>query len=259
MRRLFRRLAIGFGVIAVVVAVAVGMVFYLTGGVVAAADSFFTVLAHDGADRAYQDTAEAFRTATPKDAFERFANQLGLSKYQSSSWTERSFSGSTGQVAGTLTLAGGGTVPIRVQLVKEAGTWRVYHLTTDPAPGISGPTQTAAFPDAPARVTLVRGTLSLLRDAVRRDDFTDLRDAGATAFRQQFTPADLSRAFHGFVERRIDLADDGRPENLVVNEPDRAGNGAMILRGQLTTPRGHISTGSITCPRTALGGRSTST
>ena len=63
----------------------VGAVFYFTQGAASAADDFFSTLAKAGPEAAYSNASPAFRETQTAPSFSAWAEQRGLSGYQSAS------------------------------------------------------------------------------------------------------------------------------------------------------------------------------
>jgi hypothetical protein len=204
--------------LAVFGAIVVALVFWMTSGLPRAADKFFTHIAANEYDAALAMTTPDFRASTDKAALEAFARSNGLDGYKSASWSSRSMDNSVGELEGTLTVAGG-SIPIKVTLVKDDGEWHIQNvrkadagMDVDSGSAPSAPatevdtTAPAAAPSAEEQQQLVAGTLSAFAESVNADDFSMLHGTGSTRFREQVSVDKLHETFAGFVEQKIDLS-----------------------------------------------------
>ncbi len=108
----------------------VSFILLATSGAVEAVESQLAALRAGDVDKAYSLTSKAFRQATSREQFAQFTSRYKvLSKNKEYSFTSRSVSGGVGKLEGTLTAQDGTVRPVRYQLVKEEGEWRVLHIT----------------------------------------------------------------------------------------------------------------------------------
>lgn len=203
--------------LAVFGAIVVALVFWMTSGLPRAADQFFTHIAANEYDAALAMTTPDFRASTDKAALEAFARSNGLDGYKSASWSSRSMDNSVGQLEGTLTVAGG-SIPIKVTLVKDDGEWHIQNVrkadagmdvdsgTAPSAPATEVDTTAPAAPSAEEQQQLVADTLGAFAESVNADDFSVLHNVGSTRFREQVSVEKLHETFVGFVEQKIDLS-----------------------------------------------------
>jgi hypothetical protein len=115
-----------------------GWVFAATAEAAEAADKFHALVAQDKMAEAYNSSAAALRARQTQDAFAADVKRLGLTDYASSSWPVRNIVNDEARLEGTITTKSGGSIPLKVTLVKEGGTWRVLSLTGTAA-GAGGP------------------------------------------------------------------------------------------------------------------------
>jgi len=115
------------GSLAMAVAIVV-LVFRLTAPLVQAADSFLAQLGKGQVEQAYQSTAAEFRQATTADEFAEMVRGNQLDQFQSASWSSRSFKNSQGEVSGTVRLATGKEISLKVLLLHQQGSWKVAGL-----------------------------------------------------------------------------------------------------------------------------------
>ena len=117
---------VGIGVLGAAI---VGLAFWLTADLVEPIDRQIAALKAGNMGAAYEETSEAFRQATPMQAFVAFvdANPI-LKDVASRSFSNRSFENDVGTVKGTLTSSTGGVVPATYQLVKEKDVWKIINI-----------------------------------------------------------------------------------------------------------------------------------
>jgi len=107
----------------------IAFVFWLTSGLLEPIDRQLTALKAGDMQAAYAETSDAFREATPMDAFVGFVDSNPILKdVASKSFPTRSFENNLGKVEGTLTASTGAVVPVAYQLVKENESWKILHI-----------------------------------------------------------------------------------------------------------------------------------
>ena len=131
---LWLKIVIGiFAGLGALIAGVAGLVFWLTLGLVEPIERQLTALKAGDMKAAYEETSEAFRQATPIDAFTTFVDSYPILKDAAShSFPSRSFENNQGTVTGTLTSPTGGVTPATYELVKENGAWKIIHIKLDP-------------------------------------------------------------------------------------------------------------------------------
>jgi len=103
--------------------------FSTTNDAARAADQFLMLLGEGKVTDAYNSTATGLRAQESQEAFADSVRQIGLADYASSSWQSREFHNDVVTLKGSITTKPGGTVPLTVVLIKEAGSWRVLSVT----------------------------------------------------------------------------------------------------------------------------------
>lgn len=131
---LWLKIVIGiFAGLGALIAGAAGLVFWLTLGLVEPIERQLAALKAGDMQAAYEETSEAFRQATPLDAFTTFVgNHPILKDAASHSFPNRSFENDQGTISGSLTSSSGGVVPAKYDLVKENGVWKIIHISLEP-------------------------------------------------------------------------------------------------------------------------------
>ncbi len=255
-------------VAAVVLAVLVlGLVFWLTSGPVEAADEFLALAGRGDLAAAYEAAAPALREQQDEGSFLEAMARLGMTEYESATWTSRSIEGGKAELEGTATTRGGDEIPIRLTLVQVEDDWRVFSIQGPQAgaavtPPSGGPPATTPEPDAPSPPTpdapagpltltaepagmpgaaelerLATESLLALNASIVARDFSTFYAGISDLWRRQTTPEELSAAFSQFVERDIDFAAIGDLEPVFDPAPAIDGDGVLRLSGHYpTTP-----------------------
>jgi len=108
------------------VAVVVGLGLYATQGVVKPVRSQIAEIKAGNIDAAYARLTGDLQSKVPKAAFEAFVNSHpGLKENADSTFTQRSIDNNTGRLIGVLTSTSKTTTPVRYQLLKEGGVWKI--------------------------------------------------------------------------------------------------------------------------------------
>ena len=133
--------------LALVIVIVVILALMLTSGMVKTIEAQLQALKAGDIATAYSYTSKDFQATTSLNKFKWFVSEYpALSKNKSHSFNERVSEGNIGTVSGTLTSSDEGGTPVKYQLVKEGGTWKILNITLN-APGL--PTRTVQ-PPAPA-------------------------------------------------------------------------------------------------------------
>ncbi len=118
---------------AVVVALAIGLAFFATSGLIGPVDRHFAALREGNILAAYAETSQAFRSSTSLEEYERFvkANPI-LTQVTKHSFSERKVENGIGYLSGKLTTANGGVQPVVFRLVKENDEWKILAISLKP-------------------------------------------------------------------------------------------------------------------------------
>jgi hypothetical protein len=235
-----KKLLIALAILAGTVAAVVALVFYLTGGVTRAGDRFLTLVREGKVHEAYLATAKAFRTATPEEGFVSFLRSTGLADNREAKWSSRSLSGDTGELEGSVRTRDGGTVPVKLRLVKEESEWRVLAVERVAAGVIAtaSPGPLAATPGVPPEADLqAMATDAVLRlgQAIAAKDFTAFHGSTAKLWQRQTTPEALRDAFRPLSDQGADLSVVQGKIPEFTGKPSIDGSGRLILEGFFPT------------------------
>jgi hypothetical protein len=200
----WQRFLIGFGVFVVAFTAIFALVWRLTAGMTEAADAFFAALRDGDVATARTYLAEDFRASTSDEQLLAYVKNSALSEYQSASWSSRGMENSRGNLEGTLETRTGGSIPMKVELVKENGSWKIYTLRK-PAAGL----QTDDGPIKPSeieQVRLVRATTEQFAAAIKRGDFAEFHKYVSGLWQRQISADQLQTTFRQFAETGADFS-----------------------------------------------------
>ncbi len=225
-----KKLVIGLAIAVALIAVIVAAVFYLTSDVTRAGDRFFALIGEGKAKDAYQSAAQEFRAATSEAQFLAYLKSSAIADYESATWASRSISNNVGELEGSLKLKGGGTVPIKVKLVKESGEWKILSIEKSQA-GIVTEAGSPTLPGDPELASMTSSALRLLGRAINTKDFRDFYNACSKMWQGQTTPEALKEAFKSFIDQNLDLSviEGKTPE--FAGKPSIDNSGRLILKG----------------------------
>ena len=198
-RPFWQRAAIGFTGFVCVAAIIVTVVFRLTAGMTAAADGFFTAGKVKDLARAKTYLAEDFRASTSDAQLTAFFESSTLSRYQSSSWSNRSIQNGRGELDGEFRTDTGGVVPMKIGFVKEAGQWKIYSLKK-PEAGLSSEIERRAVPPPEEQRRLVKATIHSFADAVARRNYGEFHSSISGLWQRQLTVEALGGLLKPFVD-----------------------------------------------------------
>lgn len=236
---------IGCGVVAalgVMVLICAGIAGFIAFGatapVAAAADAFLEQLGQGQVAEAYQSAAQGLRERQDEAAFAAQVEELGLTEYESSWWSNRNIENNKGYVAGTITTRSGGDLPLEIDLVYEDETWKVLSFAASTA-GPEGeaplflpePSDERPQPSDDEVAELVRDTLVSLNKAVLADDFTSFHADVARLWQNEASPEELAEIFAEFTAQGIDITGVAEAEPVLNAPPTIDDDGFLHARG----------------------------
>jgi hypothetical protein len=230
-----KKLLIVLVVLVALLAIILASVFYLTAGVTDTADGFFSAIEEKDIEGAYNRFAsEEFRASTSLEEFRAFLEQSALANYSGATWTSRSVSGQEGELQGSVKTRDGGTVPITITLVKEAGEWRILSIHKASA-GLVDEQAGKTVPPVEDLRRLTNESMMALAMALNARDFGDFYNRASVYWQSQTNVEELMGAFKSFIDQNIDLTviDGMEPvfdEVPVINDDD-----LLILKGYYAT------------------------
>jgi hypothetical protein len=199
-----KKVLIVLSVLAAVAVVIVAGVFYLTSGITRTADQFFNSVKKNDMQAAYTYLSEGFRASTSQEKLETFLRRNALNNYKSASWSNRSITWKTGKVEGTIETADGGTIPIKIEFVKEKGGWKILSMQKEMA-GLNPEEAKKTVPDENALRSMTDSSLQEFALAVNGKDFTNFYNTLSELWKSQTTPEKLKNLFKVFIDNNVDL------------------------------------------------------
>jgi hypothetical protein len=225
-------IAIGAVVGAVVLIVA--LVFGLTSGVVKGADEFLALLGGGRMAEAYQSASPSLRAQQSQEVFDKTVKDLGLTDFASASWSNREMNNDRGHVEGTVTTKSHGSIPLRIDLMKEGGNWKVYSLSA-PKAGASVAGGSRAVPPEAELKTLALESLLAFNKAVQAKSFAEFHQGISILWQKQVTPEKLTEIFRAFIEQEIDIATVRNMTPAFEPPPSIDSNGVLVVSGSYPT------------------------
>lgn len=174
------------------------------GGVSGAAQPFLDALAKRDFVAAANLRTTRFRDAVSQDAFERFLAESKIGMYAGGSWSGWKIENGVGTVDGEFRTATGEIRPLRLNMFKEDGQWRIDAIQVLRA-DVDRDSPAAVLPTPIEAVALIRDATGLFARGVSAGDFTELRNASSPELKAQFSVAELDAQFQAFVDNRINL------------------------------------------------------
>lgn len=208
----------------------------LTSGLPKVAEAFFSAVKAGDYAKAYQQTSAGFKANMTQESMKQWLEQSGLTDYAGATWHSRSVSNQQGKLQGTVKTSSGGTIPLTIELVKEADGWKIQHLEKAPA-GVStgGADKASAVPDDAGCKALTRKAMGDLAAAINAADFGAFFDGVSATWRKQTTKEDLLGAFRGFVDQKIDLSVLKTLEPQFTSPPTIDTKGVLHIDGKYPT------------------------
>lgn len=210
------------------------LALFLTSGLTDTADKFFTAIRSKQYQVAYGLLSEDFRSSTSYEEFIAFLNKNALLGYKEASWTNRSSSGSKGELDGTVTTETGGTIPVKLSMVKENNSWRIYSIQKVRS-GILADDATEGSSGAVDHVALVRGSMRDFAEAVMAKDFTEFHRKISQLWQRQITPEEFNRIFKGFIDANLDLLFLDNYVPVFEKSPEIDEHGVLSIKGYYPT------------------------
>ncbi|MEX1258037.1 MAG: hypothetical protein WEG36_10495 [Gemmatimonadota bacterium] len=184
------------------------LVFALTGGAVDASEEFLAPIGEERFEEAYSSAAVALRSQPDLLRFEEVVRTIGLTGYQSVSWSYREIANNQASLEGSVTTVDGGTIPLSMRLVNEEGEWRVLGFETE----FAGASITRAsgdrgvVPNDDDTGRLVFQSMLSFSGALQRRDFAPFHGTISQLWQAQITPQELLAAFQSLIDNGVDLS-----------------------------------------------------
>lgn len=222
--------------IAGAVLLSIAAVFYFTSGLTEVGDDFFAAVGSGDMDQAYDTLSNDFRAGTGKSELSTHLAANGMDKVTDTSWSSRAIKNGKGSLAGTLTTADGGSIPVEIDLVKDQGQWKIYAIRNTTAPaGMSNVAK--GLPDENQQVALVTKSMQVFVDAVAAQDMTGFHDHIARLWAGQIDVAELDETYKSFLAIGSETQVIKSMAPVFDGPATLSGEGAMVM-----TIKGHYPT-----------------
>lgn len=221
-------------VLAAVIALGIGAVLYFSAGMVEAADGFFAAVARNDLAAARGYLSEDFKATTDEAALKRFLETSAVSRFKSASWSNRQISGGRGELEGTVTTESGGSVPLKLTLVKENGAWKIYGIRKAPA-GLQGEAAASYVPSAGDQVALIRRSIADFAVSVQARSMEHFRETLSNLWQKQTTAAQLDEIFGKTYGADLDFSALDAVEPVLEPVANLDENGVLVLKGYFPT------------------------
>lgn len=211
-----------------------------------AAERLFLELRSGGAQKAYDSAAFAFQARQPFKLFETNIRELGLTDAKGAKVSLEENSGREAKVDAEVTGPNGEKLALKVKLQQEGGKWKLFALNSsrDPSTGFnqnrfSVVGKGAAFhdpvslpkPDDYVARLLVEESMTLFADGVTQKSFRELYRNISEKWQEQVSPAQLQRAFQGFIDAGVDVAQIVSLQPVLDQAPTLTSEGLLVLVG----------------------------
>jgi hypothetical protein len=217
-----------------VIALALGITLRLTAGTSAAADRFFQTVAQGDLEQAYASTAEEFRASTTLEELRAFLEENALIQSESTKWHSRSVSGAAGELEGVVKTKTGGTIPLKVSLVKEKEAWRIRSIMKAEG-GVVTESRGKEIPPQEILVKLCDESLAEFAAAVNARDFSGFHASIAKRWQADITKEELLAAFKSFCDQQVDLTVLRDLDPVFDEEPSSDESGSLTIKGHYPT------------------------
>lgn len=229
-----QKIGLGVGIAITIIGGIIAGVFYATSGLPRASDSFLSLVKQGKIAEAYQSTATEFRAGTSEAEFRNFLETTSLAEYQSASWSSRSIQNDRGTLEGTVTTKSGGKIPLRMEFVKEGGSWKIYSMHK-PRGGLVDEAAEAkpALPSEAEAEGLARQTLGSFAQAIKTKDFAAFYESLSPVWKKQTDVAGLQSHFQSFMTANPDLLGVVSAPVEWAGPPSLNENQLLVLRGRM--------------------------
>ncbi len=219
--------------IVVVFVLAILVMFYATSGMTNTADAFFAAVKDKNIALARSYLSEDFKASTDEKTLQDFLTRKTLIKFKKASWSNRQISGGRGELTGSITTESGGTVPIKLELIKENGNWLIYSIYK-PEAGIIAE-ESGKAPSEREEVALINESMETFAQSVNAKDFSEFYGYISNLWRRQISTQKLNEIFKPFMDRDINLLVLKNFSPIFDGQPTLDDNGILTIKGRYPT------------------------
>lgn len=223
------------GVVGFIV-VAVGTGFYFTSGVVDVADAFFKAVQQKDMAKAHSYLARDFKAIADEKTLAVHLSRNSLSSYKEASWSSRQVSGDRGELVGTITTTAGGSVPVKMILVKENDAWKIYAIQK-PTAGMEAEKSSPTIPSKADQTSLVKQSTYNFVISVSKKDMGHFRSTISNLWQRQFTTEQLNQSYKAVTDSGADWSVLNNLDPVFATDASIDKDGVLIINGYYpTTP-----------------------
>jgi hypothetical protein len=225
---------IALGVAVVLGAAVLIFVFALTRGAVKSADDSLARIGAGKIEAAYQMTSATLRKQQTLASFGEILKDLGLTEFASVFWSSREVKNDRAHLEGSVTTRSGGKIPLTMELVKEAGRWKVIYLSA-PRAGVTTEQAGKTLPGDAAAERLALDSLLAFNQSVHSRSFVSFYQQISRLWQEQITPQKLDEIFADFINKQIDISSIEKVDPILTEAPTIDSDGILILEGYYPT------------------------
>lgn len=226
--------------LAVLGAITVGIVFYLTSGASKAADSFFLAVKEGKLTEATTYLSKSFLQNTDEQALISYLERSGLNDIESSTWSSRSMKSGRVNFEGTVVTKTGATIPVSISFVKEDDAYKIYSIDIQ-EPGFGTQDNTGIrMPPADVQIGLVKAAINIFSQSVAKQSMGLFYEQISEIWKGQTTVEKLNEAFAPFFKLGDSLLvlQQNTPTLTNVSLDD---NGVLKIEGNYPLPENIVS------------------
>jgi hypothetical protein len=221
------------------VAVVAGL--YFTAGLTHTADQFFSAAQQRDMPGARALLARELRDSLSNEGLTRQLRQQGMSDITRANWSERKVSGGRGELHGTVESKTGGTIPVKLTLVKEDDQWRIQHIEREPA-GIAREAESiplqAMLPGERAKAEMVKVAMHEFTVATRERSMARFHRNISQTWQRQFSVAKLDEAYGQLFDAGdLTVLNQHEPQ---IEAPRIDGQGVLVLPGHYQLKKARV-------------------
>ena len=231
-----KKILIALALLGAVALAAVSAALFLTRGLVEPADAFFAAVRDGHGDEAWSLLSEGFRSGTDAAALDRFLDQQQMRRVQRAEWNRRVVENGRGRLEGSLVIENDGRIPVVIELVEEAGAWRIHRIERAAA-GLADGTAPKA-PETEAAVALARATTAAFFGALAEGSMRRFHQQASSLWQAQHNVADLDDGYRAFLDLDIDYGPLTQAEPVLEGVPEIDADGVLHLKAHLPSEIG---------------------
>lgn len=218
--------------IAAVIAIGLGVVFWMTSGMTDSANALFASIKAKEFEKAHQYLAQEFRAATSREEFEQFLSRSTLDTVKQTSWSGRSISGDRGELDGSVETATGATIPLKLKFVRENDQWKVFSIHK-PRAGIAEYDEN--LPAESELVALTNESMLKFAQAVQAGDFSAFHAYVSRLWQREYTVQKFEEVFKVFLDAGVNMVPAVRKNAPAFDQVPEIKDNILIMKGHYPT------------------------